>query len=31
MAHIDSWKNNKTLISQENYEKLEENEKEYTL
>ena len=28
MAHIESWKNNKTLISQEDYEKLEENEKE---
>ena len=28
MAHIASWKNNKTLISQEDYEKLEENEKE---
>ena len=28
MSHIESWKNNKTLISQEDYEKLEENEKE---
>ena len=28
MAHIESWKNNKTLISQEDYEKCEENEKE---
>ena len=28
MVHIESWKNNKTLISQEDYEKLEENEKE---
>ena len=28
MAHIESWKNNKTLISQEDYEKPEENEKE---
>ena len=27
-AHIESWKNNKTLISQEDFEKLEENEKE---
>ena len=24
MAHIESWKNNKTLISQEDYEKLDE-------
>ena len=28
MAKIESWKNSKTLISQEDYEKLEENEKE---
>ena len=28
MTHIESWKNNKTLISQEDYEKLEENEKD---
>ena len=28
MAHIESWKYNKTLISQEDYEKLDENEKE---
>ena len=28
MAKIESWKNKKILISQENYEKLEENEKE---
>ena len=28
MAHIESWKNNKTLISQEDYEKLDEIEKE---
>ena len=28
MVRIESWKNNKTLISQEDYEKLEENEKE---
>ena len=28
MAHIVSWKNNKTLISQEDYEKLDETEKE---
>ena len=28
MAHIESWKNNKTLISQEDYEKLDETEKE---
>ena len=27
MAHIESWKNNKTLISQEDYEKLDETEK----
>ena len=33
MAHIESWKNNKTLISQEDYEKLDETQKEgkYTL
>ena len=32
MAHIESWKN-KTLISQEDYEKLDETQKEgkYTL
>ena len=28
MAKIESWKNSKTLISQEDYEKLGENEKE---
>ena len=28
MAKIESWKNNKTLISQEDFEKPEENEKE---
>ena len=28
MAHIESWKNSKTLINQEDYEKLEETEKE---
>ena len=28
MAHIESWKNNKTIISQEDYEKLDETEKE---
>ena len=28
MAHIESLKNNKTLISQEDYEKLDETEKE---
>ena len=28
MAQIKSWKNSKTLISQEDYEKLEENQKE---
>ena len=28
MAHIEIWKNNKTLISQEDYEKLDETEKE---
>ena len=28
MAKIESWKNKKILINQENYEKLEENEKE---
>ena len=28
MAQIESWKNNKTLISEEDYEKLEENQKE---
>ena len=28
MAKIESWKNNKTLISQEDYEKLEEDQKE---
>ena len=28
MAHIESWKNNKTLISQEDSEKLDETEKE---
>ena len=28
MAHIESWKNNKTLISQEDYEKLDETQKE---
>ena len=27
MAKIESWKNSKTLISQENYEKLEEDQK----
>ena len=27
MAKIESWKNSKTLISQEDYEKLEENER----
>ena len=28
MAHIESWKNNKTSISQEDYEKLDETQKE---
>ena len=28
MAHIASWKNNKTLYSQEDYEKFDETEKE---
>ena len=28
MAQIESWKNNKTLISQEDYEKLKETQKE---
>ena len=28
MAQIESWKNSKTLISQEDYEKLDENQKE---
>ena len=28
MTHIKSWKNNKTLINQEDYEKLDETEKE---
>ena len=28
MAKIESWKNKKTLISQEDYEKLKENKKE---
>ena len=28
MAQIESWKNNKTIISQENYEKLDEDQKE---
>ena len=28
MAHIESWKNNKTLISQEDYKKLDETQKE---
>ena len=28
MAHIESWKNKKTLISQEDYEKLDETQKE---
>ena len=28
MAHIESWKNNKTLFSQEDYEKLDETQKE---
>ena len=28
MAHIESWKNNKTLISQEDYEKLDKTQKE---
>ena len=28
MAQIESWKNSKTLISQEDYEKLEETQKE---
>ena len=28
MAKIESWKNNKTLISQEDYEKLDEDQKE---
>ena len=33
MAQIESWKNNKTLISQEDYEKLDETRREgkYTL
>ena len=33
MAHIESWKNNKTLISQEDYKKLDEtqNEGKYSL
>ena len=30
MVHIESWKNNKTLISQEDYEKLNETQKEGT-
>ena len=28
MAHIESWKNNKTLFSQEDYENLDETQKE---
>ena len=28
LAHIESWKNNKTLISQEDYDKLDETQKE---
>ena len=28
MAHIESWKKNKTLINQEDYEKLDETQKE---
>ena len=28
MAHIESWKNNKTLISQEDYGELDEIQKE---
>ena len=28
MAHIESWKNNKTLINQEDYEKLDKTQKE---
>ena len=28
MAQVESWKNSKTLISQEDYEKLEETQKE---
>ena len=28
MAHIESWKNNKTLIRQEDYDKLHETQKE---
>ena len=28
MAHIESWKNNKTLISQQDYEKLDKTQKE---
>ena len=28
MSHIESWKNNKRLISQEDYEKLDETQKE---
>ena len=28
MANIESWKNNKTLVSQEDYEKLDETQKE---
>ena len=28
MAQIESWKNSKTLISQKDYEKLDENQKE---
>ena len=28
MAHIESWKNNKTLLKQEDFDKLDENQKE---
>ena len=28
MGHIESWKNNKILISQAEYDRLEENDKE---
>ena len=28
MAHIESWKNNKTLISQEDFDKLNADQKE---
>ena len=28
IAHIDSWKNNKTLLKQEDFDKLDANQKE---